>query len=65
MVLADYSAFCGAEEFVRGVRRSGHHVVVVVVVVVVGVRKDRLLTDGRRLDHAGWRGGGPAWGSKG
>jgi hypothetical protein len=51
MVLAD-SAFLGVE-FVRGVRRLGHH-------VVVGVRKDRLLADGRRLDHGGWR-GGPAW----
>lgn len=51
MVLAD-SAFCGAE-FLRGVRRLGHH-------VVVGVRKDRLLADGTRLDQAGIR-GGPAW----
>lgn len=42
MVLAD-SAFCGVE-FVRGVRGLGHH-------VVVGVRKDRLLADGGRLDH--------------
>ena len=51
MVLAD-SAFCGAK-FLRGVRRLGHH-------AVVGVRKDRLLSEGRRLDHGGWR-GGPAW----
>lgn len=51
MVLAD-SAFCGAE-FLRGVRRMGHH-------VVVGVRKDRLLADGRRLDRTPRR-GGPAW----
>jgi Transposase DDE domain len=47
MVLAD-SAFCGVE-FVRGVRRLGHH-------VVVGVRKDRLLADGTRLDRRGRRG---------
>ena len=51
MVLAD-SAFCGAE-FLRGARRMGHH-------VVVGVRKDRLLADGRRVDRAPRR-GGPAW----
>jgi hypothetical protein len=51
MVLAD-SAFCGVE-FLRGVRHLGHH-------VVVGVRKDRLLADGTRLDQAGIR-GGPAW----
>jgi Transposase DDE domain len=51
MVLAD-SAFCGAE-FLREVRRMGHH-------VVVGVRKDRLLADGRRLDRTPRR-GGPAW----
>lgn len=50
MVLAD-SAFLGVE-FVRGVRRLGHH-------VVVGVRKDRLLSDGRRLDQTGPRGGPP------
>jgi Transposase DDE domain len=47
MVLAD-SAFWGVE-FVGGVRRLGHH-------VVVGVRKDRLLADGRRLDRRGRRG---------
>lgn len=58
MVLAD-SAFCGVE-FLRGVRRLGHH-------VVVGVRKDRLLADGTRLDRMGRRrggerrGGGKAW----
>lgn len=45
MVLAD-SGFCGAE-FLRGVRRElGHH-------AVVGVRKDRRLCEGRRLDQAG------------
>lgn len=45
MVLAD-SGFCGAE-FLRGVRRElGHH-------TVVGVRKDRRLCEGRRLDQAG------------
>ena len=49
MVLAD-SAFCGVE-FLRGVRRLGHH-------VVVGVRKDRLLADGTRLDWMGRRRGG-------
>lgn len=49
MVLAD-SAFCGVE-FLRGVRRLGHH-------VVVGVRKDRLLADGTRLDRMGRRRGG-------
>jgi hypothetical protein len=49
MVLAD-SAFCGAE-FVRGVRRMGHH-------AVVGVRRDRLLADGGRLEEGGWRGRG-------
>lgn len=42
MVLAD-SAFCGVE-FLRGVRRMGHH-------AVVGVRKERLLSDGTRLDR--------------
>lgn len=47
MVLAD-SAFCGVE-FVGGVRRLGHH-------AVVGVRRDRRLCDGRRLDQAGSRG---------
>lgn len=58
MVLAD-SAFCGVE-FLRGVRRLGHH-------VVVGVRKDRLLADGTRLDRMGRhrggerRGGEKAW----
>ncbi len=57
MVLAD-SAFCGVE-FLRGVRRLGHH-------VVVGVRKDRLLADGTRLDRTGRRRGderrgGRAW----
>lgn len=51
MVLAD-SAFCGVE-FLRGARRLGHH-------VVVGIRKDRLLADGTRLDRGGWR-GGAAW----
>jgi hypothetical protein len=49
MVLAD-SAFCGVE-FLRGVRRLGHH-------VVVGVRKDRLLADGTRLERMGRRRGG-------
>jgi hypothetical protein len=48
MVLAD-SAFCGAE-FLRGVRLLGHH-------AVVGVRKDRLLADGSRVDRA------PRWGA--
>ena len=43
MVLAD-SAFCGVE-FLKGVRRLGHH-------AVVGVRRDRHLTDGTRLDQA-------------
>lgn len=47
MVLAD-SGFCGVE-FVEGVRQLGHH-------AVVGVRRDRRLTDGRRLDQAGLRG---------
>ncbi len=51
MVLAD-SAFCGVE-FLRGVRRLGHH-------AVVGVRKDRLLVDGTRLDRVPRR-GGSAW----
>ncbi|MDQ3362685.1 MAG: hypothetical protein M3534_13690 [Actinomycetota bacterium] len=50
MVLAD-SAFCGVE-FLGGVRRLGHHH------VVVGVRKDRLLADGTRLDWMGRRRGG-------
>lgn len=44
MVLAD-SAFCGVE-FLQGVRRLGHH-------AVVGVRRDRHLADGTRLDQAG------------
>jgi hypothetical protein len=48
MVLAD-SGFCSAE-FLRGVRwQLGHH-------AVVGVRKDRHLSDGRRIDKAGSRG---------
>ena len=47
MVLAD-SGFCGVE-FVRGVRRLGHH-------AVFGVRKDRRLADGSRLDRMGQRG---------
>jgi len=47
MVLAD-SAFCGVE-FLKGVRELGHH-------AVVGVRRDRRLRDGRRLDQAGSRG---------
>lgn len=47
MVLAD-SGFCGVE-FIGGVRRLGHR-------AVVGVRKDRRLTDGTRLDRAGSRG---------
>lgn len=51
MVLAD-SAFCGVE-FLRGVRWLGHH-------AVVGVRKDRLLSDGGRLDQTSRR-GGPMW----
>jgi Transposase DDE domain len=50
VVLAD-SAFCGAE-FVRGVRRLGHH-------AVVGVRRDRLLYDGTRLDRMSRRGKRP------
>jgi hypothetical protein len=50
MVLAD-SAFCGAE-FVRGVRRLGHQ-------AVVGVRRDRLLHDGTRLDRMSRRGRRP------
>jgi hypothetical protein len=44
MVLAD-SAFCGTE-FLTGVRELGHH-------AVVGVRKDRRLADGSRLDRMG------------
>ena len=47
MVLAD-SGF-GGVEFVEGVRRLGHH-------TVVGVRRDRRLADGRRLDQATIRG---------
>jgi hypothetical protein len=47
MVLAD-SGFCSVE-FVEGVRRLGHH-------AVVGVRRDRRLTDGTRLDQAAIRG---------
>lgn len=47
MVLAN-SGFCGAE-FVRGVRGLGHH-------AVVGVRRDRHLADGKRVDKAGSRG---------
>jgi hypothetical protein len=47
MVLAD-SGF-GSVEFVEGVRRLGHH-------AVVGVRRDRRLADGTRLDQAGSRG---------
>lgn len=43
MVLAD-SGF-GSVEFVEGVRCLGHH-------AVVGVRRDRRLADGRRLDQA-------------
>ena len=47
MVLA-VSGFCSVE-FVEGVRRLGHH-------AVVGVRRDRRLTDGGRLDRALSRG---------
>jgi hypothetical protein len=47
MVLAD-SGF-GSVEFIEGVRRLGHH-------AVVGVRRDRRLTDGTRLDQASIRG---------
>jgi hypothetical protein len=47
MVLAD-SAFCGVE-FLEGVRELGHH-------AVVGVRRDRRLHDGGRLDQADIRG---------
>ncbi len=43
MALAD-SGF-GGVEFLEGVRRLGHH-------AVVGVRRDRRLTDGTRLDQA-------------
>ncbi len=46
MVLAD-SAFCGTE-FLTGVRELGHH-------AVLGVRKDRRLADGSRLDRMGRR----------
>jgi hypothetical protein len=47
MVLAD-SGFCGVE-FLEGVRQLGYH-------AVVGVRRDRRLSDGRRLDQANSRG---------
>jgi hypothetical protein len=47
MVLAD-SGFASAE-FVEGVRRLGHH-------AVLGVRRDRRLQGGTRLDQAGSRG---------
>lgn len=47
MVLAD-SGFCSTE-FIEGVRRLGHH-------AVLGVRRDRRLTDGTRLDQSGSRG---------
>lgn len=48
MVLAD-SGFCSVE-FLEGVRRElGHH-------AVVGVRRDRRLTDGTRLEQAAIRG---------
>jgi hypothetical protein len=47
MVLAD-SAFCGAQ-FLRRVGELGHH-------AVVGVRRDRRLREGRRLDQVGSRG---------
>lgn len=47
MVLAD-SAFCSGE-FLRGVRRLGHH-------AVVGVRKDRRLSDGSKLDQVAHKG---------
>lgn len=47
MVLAD-SAFCGVE-FLRRVRELDHH-------AVVGVRRDRRLSGGRRLDRTGSRG---------
>lgn len=47
MVLAD-SGLCSVE-FVEGVRRLGHH-------AVVGVRRDRRLTDGTRLDQTAIRG---------
>lgn len=47
MVLAD-SGFCSVE-FIEGVRELGHH-------AVVGVRRDRRLSNGRRLDQAAIRG---------
>jgi hypothetical protein len=47
MVLAD-SGFCSVE-FVEGVRELGHH-------TVVGVRRDRRLQDGTRLDQSTSRG---------
>ncbi len=47
MVLAD-SAFCGVD-FLRGVRELGHH-------AVVGVRKDRRLCDGTKLEYLTCRG---------
>jgi hypothetical protein len=47
MVLAD-AAFCSVE-FLEGVRRLNHH-------AVVGVRRDRHLTDGTRLDQTAIRG---------
>jgi hypothetical protein len=49
MVLTD-SGFCSTE-FVEGVRRLGHH-------AVVGVRRDRRLTNGTRLDQAATYGEG-------
>jgi hypothetical protein len=55
MALTD-SAFCGAE-FVRGVRRLGHH-------AVVRVRRDGLLSDGtklNRMSHRGRRRGERVW----
>lgn len=47
MVLAD-SGF-GGVEFLRGVRKLGHH-------AVVGVRRDRRLSNGKRLDQSSSRG---------
>jgi hypothetical protein len=47
MVLAD-SGFCSVE-FLRGVRKLGHH-------AVVGVRRDRRLQNGSRLDQSTSRG---------
>ncbi len=47
MILAD-SGFASVE-FLEGVRELGHH-------AVVGVRRDRRLCDGRRLDRVGIRG---------